>query len=616
MEQVPRPRRFSFSLRQQKQQDDPPKAEPLEVTTIGYPIDALPLYIEKTQPTSMERREICVSPTWKKKAPKSRGRSQSVPPIMGEGRQTSRRLVKKQPPAKQQQRSRRESTASSGNNNNDDNDKDNDNAPRFGLISSISTRIRSRRPSISRNATTDGYLPALHGPRQSDELNAIPAPRMSATLPPGFGATITRDLRQAPGPVLAAPHPRGQDREAGQINGYAEGYSGLDTGPRLRRAGAHINNPLSDEVNHGNIITNGAHLDTPNTRPIKKHSERKDITIPDSLRIGGSKKIEPGPKSPKRARPKGPNNPPNYSLPKQKQEQTHHTCKDCQQNISRAAENRESQNITQNTGNQNETDISTPTSPQNPIATSPKPRKASWPLSSKTNPEKEETTGKPDESKKESVSTPNTTKRLSPLQLPTTSRDSTTNDSSASSTLVADSPALSTPPVADALPKTTNQEKSGPASTDSSSSARNSATTSAISPISPISPRSPAAVAQAKEKVPRNTMTPRQDKYLAKIFVVCCQCNFWHDIPSALYAKMIIPEQLLFTEQRPESGAEKRLSGQKRDSAAKNQPVSSPRNSPETTPDNTVQCCWCSHPMAKACCTGWTTMVHLLEKHH
>jgi hypothetical protein len=85
---------------------------------------------------------------------------------------------------------------------------------------------------------------------------------------------------------------------------------------------------------------------------------------------------------------------------------------------------------------------------------------------------------------------------------------------------------------------------------------------------------------------------------------------------------MIIPEHLSFSEKQSGStAAEKRLSGQARDgeivrnAAANNQSVHSQRNSTEV-PDNTVQCCWCSHAMAKACCTGWTTMVHLLGKHH
>ncbi|QKX54992.1 uncharacterized protein TRUGW13939_02082 [Talaromyces rugulosus] len=597
-----RPRRFSFSLRQQH---DIPRKARSQVTTIGNPIDALPLHTE-TQPTTMERREvICVSPTWKKDS-KPRARSQSVPPRMGEGRQTSRRLVKKQPPVKQQH-SRRESSTSSDNNNDNNN-----NNTRFGLISSISTRIRSRRPSISRSTTTpDGNLPALHGPRQSDQLNDIPAPRVSATLPPGFGATITRDLKQGPVPVLTpSPHPRGQERQEGQMNGYTVNHPGVDDNRHtLRRAGAPIHHPLSDEASHfqSSNAANRPQPDSSNARPIKSHSDRKDITIPDSLRIGRTKKLEPGPKSPKRARPKTNNNLPNYGLPKtdpQKQEQAQ-TCKDSQQKNSRAGQNTVSQSpggqnsASQNTGNQITASISTSTSPQDPIA---KPSEAPWPLPFKTGPEKEETTSNPEENKKPTPK-PNTTKRLSPQQPLIIPRDSVaTNDSS---TLVADSPAVSNPPAADTLPKTT----------DTPSATPNSAAT--------ISPRAPlVAATQPKDKILRNTMSPRQDKYLAKIFVVCCQCNFWHDIPSALYAKMIIPEHLSFSEKQPGStAAEKRLSGQARDSgivrnaAANNQSAHSQRNSTEV-PDNTVQCCWCSHAMAKACCTGWTTMVHLLEKHH
>lgn len=75
---------------------------------------------------------------------------------------------------------------------------------------------------------------------------------------------------------------------------------------------------------------------------------------------------------------------------------------------------------------------------------------------------------------------------------------------------------------------------------------------------------------------------PQQPKALAaslaKLFVICCHCRFWHDIPSELYAKLALPEK-----------------------------IASPA---------LVRCCWCDHGMSRSCCEGWTTIVYMHERHH
>lgn len=84
------------------------------------------------------------------------------------------------------------------------------------------------------------------------------------------------------------------------------------------------------------------------------------------------------------------------------------------------------------------------------------------------------------------------------------------------------------------------------------------------------------------EPLGRGLQQPQQPKALAaslaKLFVICCHCRFWHDIPSELYAKLALPER-----------------------------IASPA---------LVRCCWCDHGMSRSCCEGWTTIVYMHERHH
>ena len=78
-------------------------------------------------------------------------------------------------------------------------------------------------------------------------------------------------------------------------------------------------------------------------------------------------------------------------------------------------------------------------------------------------------------------------------------------------------------------------------------------------------------------------------KPLAKLFVICCQCRFWHDMPSKIYEAMALPVEL----HRADAG---KLAGARLDSA--------------------VKCPWCEHAMTTQCCEGWTTVVYMHERHH
>ena len=104
-------------------------------------------------------------------------------------------------------------------------------------------------------------------------------------------------------------------------------------------------------------------------------------------------------------------------------------------------------------------------------------------------------------------------------------------------------------------------------------------------------------------------------KPLAKLFVICCKCKFWHDLPSKLYAAMSVPQVLsrdvpsgVKTEVRTSSstslngdGASQGTTGTKTEQAQL---------------DTMVKCPWCEHLMTTWCCAGWTTVVYLHERHH
>ncbi|ROV88818.1 hypothetical protein VSDG_08995 [Cytospora chrysosperma] len=77
-------------------------------------------------------------------------------------------------------------------------------------------------------------------------------------------------------------------------------------------------------------------------------------------------------------------------------------------------------------------------------------------------------------------------------------------------------------------------------------------------------------------------------KPIAKMFVECCHCKFYQDMPSRVYEAMARPEDTV---------RDKRLgvSGQ------------------VTT---CVKCPWCSHNMSTQCCAGFAAVVYLREKLH
>ncbi|KAF8249809.1 hypothetical protein K440DRAFT_187445 [Wilcoxina mikolae CBS 423.85] len=66
---------------------------------------------------------------------------------------------------------------------------------------------------------------------------------------------------------------------------------------------------------------------------------------------------------------------------------------------------------------------------------------------------------------------------------------------------------------------------------------------------------------------------PTPPKPVAKLFVICCRCKYWHDLPSAMYRAMV------------ENGG-------------------------------ATRCPYCLHGMETACCSGYTCVVYMHQRHH
>ena len=125
-------------------------------------------------------------------------------------------------------------------------------------------------------------------------------------------------------------------------------------------------------------------------------------------------------------------------------------------------------------------------------------------------------------------------------------------------------------------------------------------------------------------------------KPIAKLFVICCKCKFWHDLPSRLYEAMALPREL----SQPSGGSRSRSrerggkqsgdvvggvglgidNGGKResadDAAGRMGVEGRGRGDGRGRVETAVTCPWCEHAMTTWCCAGWTTVVYLHERHH
>ncbi|MCJ1358951.1 MAG: hypothetical protein MMC33_008951 [Icmadophila ericetorum] len=111
---------------------------------------------------------------------------------------------------------------------------------------------------------------------------------------------------------------------------------------------------------------------------------------------------------------------------------------------------------------------------------------------------------------------------------------------------------------------------------------------------------------------PRMSSEALNPKPLAKMFVICCKCKYWHDLPSRLYEAMALPRKIDDKDGIPISVGAKRLSESEEEKAKGKAKTESVHGKVFTT----VKCPWCDHGMSTACCAGWTAVVYLHEKHH
>ncbi|KAG9231904.1 hypothetical protein BJ875DRAFT_443659 [Amylocarpus encephaloides] len=79
-----------------------------------------------------------------------------------------------------------------------------------------------------------------------------------------------------------------------------------------------------------------------------------------------------------------------------------------------------------------------------------------------------------------------------------------------------------------------------------------------------------------------------QPEPMAKMFVICCSCKYFHDMPSKIYECMAKPDNLVEDSDLGVSGV-----------------IST-----------SVKCPWCGHGMSTSCCAGYAAVVYLREKLH
>lgn len=84
------------------------------------------------------------------------------------------------------------------------------------------------------------------------------------------------------------------------------------------------------------------------------------------------------------------------------------------------------------------------------------------------------------------------------------------------------------------------------------------------------------------------TTEPRDLAPVAKMFVECCNCRYYHDMPAKLYECMAKPDALVEDKLRGIAGAITTM----------------------------VKCPWCQHNMSTGCCAGYAAVVYIKEKLH
>ncbi|KAJ5707998.1 hypothetical protein N7488_007799 [Penicillium malachiteum] len=153
----------------------------------------------------------------------------------------------------------------------------------------------------------------------------------------------------------------------------------------------------------------------------------------------------------------------------------------------------------------------------------------------------------------------------------------------------------------------------------------------------PLAPGGP--LSMLRKKPMQKVKSPRAEDVIAKLFVICCQCKYWHDMPSEMYAKLACPERLPSDSRLVRTFSRRNSVRNALFASDPNDPRRMPlprRAHPQNEPPNTrgpagdgrgapapqspplyrPQCCWCGHNMTKSCCQGWTALVHMRERYH
>lgn len=145
----------------------------------------------------------------------------------------------------------------------------------------------------------------------------------------------------------------------------------------------------------------------------------------------------------------------------------------------------------------------------------------------------------------------------------------------------------------------------------------------------------PAISSCSKADMKRMSKKARQigrDQLVAKLFVICCRCKFWHDMPKEVYASLTLSDPLSAALDQElaawdQNALPDRLTVSTKEARPLHEsPAKSPRSETQRRsirtrltadlPSGPVNCCWCEHRMSKQCCQGWTTVVQMRQRHH
>ncbi|KAL4814550.1 hypothetical protein BDW67DRAFT_165584 [Aspergillus spinulosporus] len=137
-----------------------------------------------------------------------------------------------------------------------------------------------------------------------------------------------------------------------------------------------------------------------------------------------------------------------------------------------------------------------------------------------------------------------------------------------------------------------------------------------------------AGISNGKGDPKKMTKKRNLGQLVPKLFVICCRCKFWHDMPSEVYASLTVSdplsaaldEELAAWERN--SLVDRLLQAQSSHESPTELPRSEARHRSSRTRVTTeplpgpVKCCWCEHQISKGCCQGWSTLVQLRQRHH